>query len=34
MWNQWDTIFDPAMTADSLHAVTGMPGTMRNSYLC
>ena len=23
MWNQWDTIFDPVMTADPLHAVTG-----------
>ncbi len=25
MWNQWDTIFDPVMTADPLHAVTGDP---------
>ena len=25
MWNQWDTIFDPVMVADPLHAVTGDP---------
>ena len=29
MWNQWHTIFDPVMTADPLHAVTGDPSQNR-----